>query len=59
MKPYCFIGTFKLVVYARSLMAARRYVKSQWASRAHRSLKYVGQREPVNPEGWVAAQAED
>lgn len=49
---------FRLVVHARSLLAARRYVAAQAISSIpHRALRYVGEGHPPDPAGWCAAAA--
>lgn len=50
--------TFKLVVFASSLAAARRYVRNQSSSAAHRNLVFAGEGEPSPTDGWTAATAE-
>lgn len=56
MKPFMF-GTdnrtgrgYKLVVFAKTLKAAREH-----ARQSHNKLKFVGQGEPDNKDGWTAA----
>ena len=49
---------FRLVVFAPSITAARKYLKSQRNCRAHRALKFLGQGEPTDPEKWVAARVD-
>ena len=58
-KAFRFVGSFKLVVMARNLTNARKYVKNQAISSvSHRSLKYVGEGHPTNGDGWVGAVAD-
>jgi hypothetical protein len=46
---------FKLAVHAKSLPAARRYVKNESLSVvAYRTLKYLGEGPPSDPENWCA-----
>jgi hypothetical protein len=49
------IRGFKLVVFAPTRKQALEYVKSQWASHAHRALRCVGKGQPATPNGWCGA----
>lgn len=61
MKPYLFQqerGHFKVAVFALSLQAARKHIKSQAASCAgYRSLRYICHDHPRDPAGWLGANA--
>lgn len=61
MEAYRFMGPdvrgFKLVVMAKSLASARRYVGAQSNSLQHRALRFAGKGLPGTTEGWVAAVA--
>ena len=49
---------FKLAVHARNLRAARTYVRTSNAA-YYRTLKYIGEGPPSNPEDWTAAIVRD
>lgn len=59
-KPFMFstpgsVG-FKLVVFAKTEKAARQYVRwNAIGCISYRSLKFIGQGHPSNPECWLAA----